>query len=661
MGSIVKSIAMLDMNSRMEYFQIILFTLIYIGIHEAFSEKILDVEISPKKVIVTPSYEDPIVLRCTIKSSANISDGEDLKSYWTKNGVPITERLVNTTIFDDDKLAAPYLLENDTLFIGRLSPEKEGTYACTARIRTFSEIVSEERSTAPVYFAKVNDFSFVSPDTEVEEGSFATLTCVSGFSIPSANLSWIKAGGGKITGVQSQYILRHDKETGMYMTSSSIQFSNISTYDQGEYSCVAVNRLLPSLTKVSRRIFLRVKEKPAAPQIILQPESVYAVNDQSSKFVCISSGTPTPKITWYYNNVNIDAGQSPVQDAISIDSYGHTSILAISSSTPEVTGEYKCLAKNEFGHAMSKAAELQIAAFSWIFEQEPEYTEIYINKAATLICRPPSSQPPASITWYKDNKVLDLTRTPSVRKLSSGDLYLEEVKLEHSGEYFCQASNRLLDVTATSQRAQVTVFAPPTVTQLPITADVVLEHTIKLECNVTGYPFPDVKWTKNGLTLATNERIILGLRNQTLFITSAMTEDEAFYSCTARNEHGRIDSGPTLLKVLVPPVIHTKVPDNVLIDLGVPYTISCKAIGTPEPKYKWTKDGRFLNVSAESRLTLVNNGLKISEVLESDTGRTIVQHTTKSPKFGLMASSELKFRRKLLLHPRAAQLTNMGI
>lgn len=46
---------------------------------------------------------------------------------------------------------------------------------------------------------------------------------------------------------------------GAYKTTSTLEIRDILIEDHGEYSCVAVNSLLPSETKVTKRALLKVR------------------------------------------------------------------------------------------------------------------------------------------------------------------------------------------------------------------------------------------------------------------------------------------------------------------------------------------------------------------------------------------------------------------
>ena len=66
-------------------------------------------------------------------------------------------------------------------------------------------------------------------------------------------------------------------------------------------------------------------------------------------------------------------------------------------------------------------------------------------------------------------------------------------------------------------------------------------------------------------------------------------------------------------------------PRNVTIVKGDNVTFSCSVVGNPTPSVVWTKDGRDLNVTGNSRFHLSSrnktHSLEIAEVHRSDSGQ----------------------------------------
>lgn len=78
------------------------------------------------------------------------------------------------------------------------------------------------------------------------------------------------------------------------------------------------------------------------------------------------------------------------------------------------------------------------------------------------------------------------------------------------------------------------------------------EATI-LDCQAHGEAPIDVRWLKNGVTVAENERVYL-LSNGSLYISEVESRrgdksDEGFYQCLAQNKYGAILSQKARLTI----------------------------------------------------------------------------------------------------------------
>ena len=96
------------------------------------------------------------------------------------------------------------------------------------------------------------------------------------------------------------------------------------------------------------------------------------------------------------------------------------------------------------------------------FNAQPSDVTAVAGRATSLHCRPPTSFPPANVTWYKDGAMLRLSARSRLFPAEierSGDLRFVNVQLLDSGKYVCVASNDF------ASRARVST-APATLTVL---------------------------------------------------------------------------------------------------------------------------------------------------------------------------------------------------
>lgn len=97
------------------------------------------------------------------------------------------------------------------------------------------------------------------------------------------------------------------------------------------------------------------------------------------------------------------------------------------------------------------------------FVQQPQDVHAIAGQTARLLCTPPASIPPATVTWYKGSSPV-VTRsgefTVSVIPTLSGgqDLFFSNVQQEDSGDYLCVAVNeRSVPQSRTSRVARLSV------------------------------------------------------------------------------------------------------------------------------------------------------------------------------------------------------------
>eukprot|EP00064_Thunnus_orientalis_P017078 superscaffoldBa00003532_g17155 len=291
----------------------------------------------------------------------------------------------------------------------------------------------------------------------------------------------------------------------------------------------------------------------------------------------------------------------------------------VENVTKEDEGFYHCEASNQKETVKSQPAFLLPAEMDWSFIQQPTNLTVKRGENVTFTCRPPYSRPTAQVSWFKNNKLL--TPTAHINVLPSGDLFFHSVQEFDSGNYFCRASNIHLQRFLTSRRAALSVLAPPSVKLWPQVVTVPVGARVVLECQVSGHPLPSIRWVKRGQSKQTGGKIILGLRNATLFIQSARNYDEGEYVCEASNTLGQ-SRGTAMLRVAVSPIIVTSA-GQVSCRIGASAVLPCGAIGILPITYTWTRGRAGTNSlisPTEDRHIDEAGALRISRVQWSDAG-----------------------------------------
>lgn len=94
---------------------------------------------------------------------------------------------------------------------------------------------------------------------------------------------------------------------------------------------------------------------------------------------------------------------------------------------------------------------------------------------------------------------------------------------------------------------QVVLFAvPPEIKDSAHNFTVVQDHSVRLPCEVSGDPRPQIAWTKNGARISEVDPHYFISEDGSLEIFSADPQDTATYSCTALNVAGVKEKRMTL-------------------------------------------------------------------------------------------------------------------
>ncbi|XP_023052737.1 B-cell receptor CD22 isoform X3 [Piliocolobus tephrosceles] len=115
---------------------------------------------------------------------------------------------------------------------------------------------------------------------------------------------------------------------------------------------------------------------------------------------------------------------------------GKESQLNFDSISPEDAGSYSCWVNNSIGQTASKAWTLEVLyAPRRLRVSMSQGNQVMEGKTAILTCESDANPPISSYTWFDWNN----RSLPSSGRM----LRLEPVKVQHSGAYWCQGTNRV--------------------------------------------------------------------------------------------------------------------------------------------------------------------------------------------------------------------------
>ena len=269
----------------------------------------------------------------------------------------------------------------------------------------------------------------------------------------------------------------------------------------------------------------------------------------AAKFKCRATGEPDPTIEWFKDDEPVETSKTLKASVI-----GDMYTLAISETTLEDEGEYKCVARNDVGSA-STTAELLVneEPARPEFKEKMKNIEVTAGEKARFEVQV-TGYPEPKVEWFKGSDKLENQERFVTGKDEDYSFFLavEDTMKEDNGSYKCVASNENGRATCRAElEVKDRLLAPEFVgdeDQSPIS--VCDGGELMLEVSVKGSPAPQVEWRKDDLSLTTTSRVST-LDNgdvHSLVVFPAKPSDSGPYKCTAKNKVG---SATRTFKVVV--------------------------------------------------------------------------------------------------------------
>nr|CAD7442105.1 unnamed protein product [Timema bartmani] len=371
-----------------------------------------------------------------------------------------------------------------------------------------------------------------------------------------------------------------------------------------------------------------------------------AIIQEGDKFIfeCRVTGVPKPEVTWYKDGIFIQNNPDYLTTC-------HDGLcrLTIEETFAEDSARFTCKAVNAAGIAETNAL-LSVKETEPDEQLSPPVFVKFLESGAAkegtthqLHCKV-EGVPLPLVQWFKNDTCID--NSPDyVITYNNGDAVLrfEEVFLEDQAEYTCKATN---PVGTDTCKARLTVEplepteSPAFVTPL---SNVMARagQKIKLECEVTGLPMPELSWIQNGKPVKETRDLKTQYDEDfkaTLTITEAFPKDAGVYVVSAKNIAGEATSScnvsvkgrlPTetsdseLASDMEPikPAIQLPLKDICVFE-GKKVRLDCVIIGQPEPEVIWYHDDHPVKESNDFKLLFQGDrcSLVIEEVYLEDSG-----------------------------------------
>ncbi|XP_020958298.1 hemicentin-1 isoform X2 [Sus scrofa] len=550
------------------------------------TEITLHVQEPPTLEALDPPYDIPfqervanqrIAFPCPVKGTPKPA------IKWLRNGRELTGGEPGISILESGTL----------LVIASVTPYDNGEYICVA--------ANEAGTTERKYNLKVHVPPVIKDQEQVTNVSvlvnqLTSLVCEAE-GAPSPIIMWYK-DDIQVTESNTIQIVNNGKILKLFKATPE---------DAGRYSCKAIN-----IAGTSQKYF---NISVLVPPTIIgagSPSEVSAVLNQDIALECQVKGTPFPVIHWFKDGKPLFLGDP------TIELLDNGQVLHLRNVRRSDKGRYQCAVSNAAG---KQAKDVKLTVYiPPSIKGGNVTTEIsaLINSIIKLECETRGLPVPA-ITWYKDDQpVISSSQALYIDKRQI--LHIPRAQVSDSATYKCQVTN----VAGTAEKSfHVDVYVPPMIEgdmALPINKQVVMAHSLTLECKAAGNPPPVLTWLKDGVPMKASDNIHIEAGGKTLEITSALEVDRGQYTCVATSVAGEKEIKYEV-DVLVPPAIeggdetsYFIVMVNNLLELD------CQVAGSPPPTIMWLKDGQVIDEREGFKILLNGRKLIIAQAQVSDTG-----------------------------------------
>ncbi|OWK08282.1 HMCN1, partial [Cervus elaphus hippelaphus] len=241
-----------------------------------------------------------------------------------------------------------------------------------------------------------------------------------------------------------------------------------------------------------------------------------------------------------------------------------------------------------------------------------------INSIIKLECETRGLPMPV-ITWYKDGQpVISSSQALYVEK--GQFLHIPRAQVSDSATYKCQVTN----VAGTAEKSfHVDIYVPPMIEgdlAAPLNKQVIVAHSLTLECRAAGHPPPVLTWLKDGVPVKAGGNIRIEAGGKKLEITRALEVDRGQYVCVATSVAGEKEIKYEV-DVLVPPAIEGGDETSYfIVTVNNLLELDCQVTGSPPPTIMWLKDGQLIDERDGVKILLSGRKLVIAQAQVSDTG-----------------------------------------
>ncbi|XP_052452030.1 obscurin-like isoform X5 [Carassius gibelio] len=440
--------------------------------------------------------KEPEITILTGLKSCIVNEGEDvhfeclvshdnaLIVQWTLQDVPLQNNEMNEIRMEGKR---------HTLTLRSVTQKDSGTV---------SFHVGAHTSLACLTVRAVPVLSFVKELTsqEITEGGSASLCCET--SIPDTSVTWKK--GTQVLSDGKKYSIKSDGRI------QTLEIHKLSVGDGGEYICEAGDK--------RSKATLTVKE---CVKITRELKDVTVITGEDAIFLCEVSHTGVTNVEWWLGSNHLQNN-----DLNQISCRGREHSLVLKMVTPDDSGDVAFVV----GPEKSVAYLLVQEKPKVIFLEKPLDLTAKEGQTVTLSCM--TSDPEASVTWYKDEVMIKAGGQYLLYKdRAVHQLRILRVEEGDAGLYTCKTKDA-------ESCATLTVKGQPAYFRKELDNQNAIEgESITLRCELSK-PVKSVEWRKGGVVLQPSKKFEMKKEGCVLelHVHDLEPEDNGYYTCDAGDQ-----------------------------------------------------------------------------------------------------------------------------
>ncbi|XP_043082204.1 obscurin isoform X21 [Puntigrus tetrazona] len=501
----------------------------------------------------------------------------------SKPGVPVQWKKGSHVIQSGGKYVIRQIASKVELKITDLKPEDEGDYTCvcgdkatTAHMKikalkflcpsaALESDFQKQKNEKQSELSAIPVLSFVKELTsqEVTEGGSISLCCE--ISIPDASVTWKK--GTRALSDGRKYSIKRDGSI------QTLEIQKLSVDDGGEYICEAGEK--------QSKATLTVKE---CVKITREIKDVTVITGEDAIFQCEVSHTGVTNVEWWLGSNHLQNN-----DLNQISCRGREHSLVLKMVTPDDSGDVAFVV----GPQKSVAYLLVQEKPKVVFLEKPLDLTAKEGQTVTLSCM--TSDPEASVTWYKDEEMIKAGgRYLLYKDRAVHQLRILRVEEGDAGLYTCKTKDAESCATLTV-KGQPAYFRKELDNQNAIEGD-----SITLRCELSK-PVKSVEWRKGGVVLQPSKKFEMKKEGCVLelHVHDLEPEDNGYYTCDAGDQLTTASVTVQEAEVLIVSGIK-----NTDVFVGEQAIFSCQLSRRAKGRVQWWLDGTRLENSTFSEISV---------------------------------------------------------